>query len=170
MKVFCSNYRYKSLADVPIEEFAAKGTRGVLVDIDNTLVPYGEYDKIPEQNMAWLKRADAVGVKVILYSNASQWKIDHLRKVSGLDGVPKAYKPSYWRLDKALELVGTTKEHALMIGDQLCTDCLGGNLSGVETVLVEPLIEADWWGTKILRLIEWIFLPDRRPWGRKPDR
>ena len=167
MKVFSPSYRYKTLADVPIEEFAAKGIRGVLLDIDNTLIPYGEYDRIPERNMEWLKSAEAAGMKVVLYSNASQWKINRMREISGLDGVPKAYKPSWWRLGKALEMVGSRKDQALMIGDQLCTDCLGGNLCGVETVLLEPLVERDWWGTKILRAIEWLFLPDRRPWGKK---
>jgi uncharacterized protein len=160
-------YRYKSLADVPIEEFASKGKKGVLLDIDNTFVPYESYDSIPPQNEAWINRAQACGIKVLLYSNATQWKIDHLRKVSGLDGVPKAYKPSWHLLEKALEMIGATKDQILMIGDQFCTDILGGSLCGVETILVEPLTEKDWWGTKILRMIEWAFIPDRRPWGKK---
>jgi uncharacterized protein len=167
VRAFCPTFRYKTLADVPIEEFAKKGYRGVLLDIDNTLVPYGDYDKIPDQNRDWLKRAGVAGVKVILYSNASQWKIEYLKKVSGLDGVPKAYKPSALRLQKALDMAGVTKEQALMIGDQLCTDCFGGSLWNVTTVMVEPMIEKDWWGTKILRLIEWMFMPDRRPWGKR---
>ena len=164
MKSFQPSYRYKTLADVPIEELAAEGIRGVLLDIDNTLVPYGEYDRIPARNLEWLKRAEAVGVKVLLYSNASQWKIDRIGAVSGLSGVPKAYKPSWRLLDRALAILGATKDQVIMVGDQLCTDILGGNWCGVKTVLVEPIVEKDWPGTKILRLIEWIFLPDRRPW------
>jgi len=164
VKSFQPSYRYKTLADVPIEELAAEGIRGVLLDIDNTLVPYGEYDRIPARNLEWLKRAEAVGVKVLLYSNASQWKIDRIGAVSGLSGVPKAYKPSWRLLDRALAILGATKDQVIMVGDQLCTDILGGNWCGVKTVLVEPIVEKDWPGTKILRLIEWIFLPDRRPW------
>ena len=164
MKSFQPSYRYKTLADVPIEELAAEGIRGVLLDIDNTLVPYGEYERIPARNLEWLKRAEAVGVKVLLYSNASQWKIDRIGAVSGLSGVPKAYKPSWRLLDRALAILGATKDQVIMVGDQLCTDILGGNWCGVKTVLVEPIVEKDWPGTKILRLIEWIFLPDRRPW------
>ena len=167
MRLFHPDYRYPSLADVPIEEFAAQGIRGVLVDIDNTLAYYGQYDSIPPRNAEWLKRARAAGVGVLLYSNASQWKIERIGKVTGLAGVPKAYKPSYAQLDKALKMLGVTKAQAIMIGDQLCTDILGGNLSGVKTILVEPFDEKDWPGTKILRMIEWIFLRDRRPWGRK---
>jgi len=164
VKSFQPSYRYKTLADVPIEELAAEGIRGVLLDIDNTLVPYGEYERIPARNLEWLKRAEAVGVKVLLYSNASQWKIDRIGAVSGLSGVPKAYKPSWRLLDRALAILGATKDQVIMVGDQLCTDILGGNWCGVKTVLVEPIVEKDWPGTKILRLIEWIFLPDRRPW------
>lgn len=168
MKAFTPTHRYKTLAEVPIEEFANKGIRGVLLDIDNTLIRYGDHDAIPPENIEWLKRASAVGVKVLLYSNASQWKISHIKKLSGLPAVPKAYKPSWHMLSKALSIMEIEKKEALMIGDQLCTDIFGGNLCGIETVLVEPMCSNDWIGTKLLRLIEWIFLPDRRPWNQKP--
>jgi uncharacterized protein len=166
VKIFQPCNRYKSLADVPVEDLAAKGKRGVLLDIDNTLVPYGEYQNIPPQNIEWLKRAKDSGVQVLLYSNASQWKINKMREITGLNGVPKAYKPSWRLLNKALSIMGVTKDQAIMIGDQLCTDILGGNFANVDTILVEPLTEKDWWGTKILRAIEQMFLPDRRPQGK----
>jgi len=161
------DYRYPSLAEIPIEEFASRGFKGALLDIDNTLVPYDVYDYVPEQNLAWIKRAEAAGVRCLLYSNATQWKIEKLREVSGLPGVPKVYKPAWKLLDKALGMVGCTREEALMIGDQCCTDMLGGNLAGVATILVEPLTPRDWIGTRIFRMIEWLVLPDRRPWNRK---
>ena len=162
------SYRYKSLADVPVEELALKGKVGALLDIDNTLLPYGQYDEIPAENLKWLQRAEKAGLKVILYSNATQRKIEHMKKVCGLDGVPKAYKPGWARLKFALEMLGgVSKNQVVMIGDQFCTDILGGSLCGVDTILVEPLTDKDWWGTKILRVIEWLFVPDRRPWTKK---
>ena len=167
MNPFKPDHRYPSLADVPIEEFAGRGIRGVLLDIDNTLVPYGEYRKITPENMEWLKRAEKCGVRCILYSNASRWKIREIVEVSGLKGVPKAYKPSWHRLNQALEILGCRRNEVLLIGDQACTDILGGNWGGVETVLVEPLTDRDWIGTKLLRLIEWLVLPDRRPWSKR---
>ena len=167
MNRFKPDHRYSSLSDIPIEEFARKGKRGALLDIDNTLVAYGEYEKIPPENLEWLKRAEASGVKCLLYSNASQWKIELIQKVANIPGVPKAYKPSSMQLGKALSILGCTKDEALMIGDQWCTDILGGSLVGMETILVEPLTENDWCGTKILRFIEWFAIPDRRPWRKK---
>jgi hypothetical protein len=167
---FKPDYRYPSLADIPIEEFAARGKRGALLDIDNTLVPYGRYDAIPPENKAWLERAEACGVKCLLYSNATQWKIDLLRKLTGLPGVPKVYKPAWALLARALEMIGCTRAEVVMVGDQICTDMLGGNLAGVDTILVEPLTDRDWPGTKVLRVIEWTVLPDRRPWVKKRER
>ncbi len=152
---------------MPIEEFAARGIRGALLDIDNTLVVYGVYDEIPDENLEWLKRAEAAGVKCLLYSNATQWKIEKLQKLTGLPGVPKVYKPAWALLKKALDILGCKKSEVVLIGDQCCTDVLGGNWGGVETILVEPLAEKDWPGTKLLRMIEWFVLPDRRPWNKK---
>jgi len=164
------DHRYPSLAEVPIEEFAEKGIKGALLDIDNTLVEYSIYDEIPEENLKWLERAKAAGVKCLLYSNASQWKIEKVMKVSNLPGVPKVYKPSYALLKVALAKIDCTKDEVILIGDQVCTDILGGNLGGVITVLVEPLTEKDWPGTKLLRIIEWTAIADRRPWNKKKPR
>jgi HAD superfamily phosphatase (TIGR01668 family) len=164
---FKPDYRYPSLAEVPIEEFASRGIKGALLDLDNTLIPYGQYDSIPDFNLTWLARAKEAGVQCLLYSNATQRKIEKLQKISGLPGVPKVYKPAWKLLGKALDMLGCTKEQVILIGDQCCTDVLGGNLGGVETVLVEPLTGKDWIGTKLLRMIEWMVLPDRRPWGKR---
>jgi HAD superfamily phosphatase (TIGR01668 family) len=164
---FKPDYRYPSLADVPVEEFASRGIKGALLDIDNTLVAYGIYDRIPPQNLEWLRRAEAVGVKCLLYSNATQRKIELLTRLSGLPAVPKVYKPAWKLMGKALSMIDCSKEEAILIGDQICTDILGGNWGGVTTVLVEPLTPRDWPGTILLRMIEWFVLPDRRPWHRK---
>ena len=167
MNPFKPDYRYPSLADVPIEEFASRGFKGALLDIDNTLIEYGVYDVIPEQNLEWLKRAKAAGVQCLLYSNATQWKIELLVELTGLPAVPKVYKPAWKLMGKALEMIDCSKDEAILIGDQICTDILGGNWGGVTTVLVEPLTPKDWIGTKLLRMIEWFVLPHRRPWHRK---
>lgn len=166
MNPFKPDYRYPSLSAVPVEEFAEAGKRGALLDLDNCLIAYGVYDRLPPENREWLDRAAACGVKCLLYSNASQWKIEKVKELTGLPGVPKVYKPAWKLLGKALDIIGCTKEEALMIGDQICTDILGGNWGGVDTILVEPLTEKDWPGTKLLRMIEWFVLPDRRPWSK----
>ena len=41
-----------------------------------------------------------------------------------------------------------------MVGDQLITDIQAGNLAGVKTVLVKPLVETDKWNTRINRFFE----------------
>lgn len=170
MNPFKPDYRYPSLADVPIEQFAARGVKGAFLDIDNTLVEYGNYESIPERNLEWIRRAEAAGVSCLLYSNATQWKIELLKELSGLPAVPKVYKPAFVLMGRALEIVCCSKDEVILIGDQICTDILGGNWGGVTTILVEPLTPRDWIGTKLLRMIEWIFLPDRRPWYRKRKR
>ncbi len=168
MNPFKPDYRYPSLADVPIEEFAKAGKRGALLDIDNTLVPYGQYENLTPENKEWLDRAAACGVKCLLYSNASQRKIELVGKVTGLPGVPKVYKPAWKLLGKALAMIECSKDEVVLIGDQICTDMVGGNMGGVDTILVEPMTPKDWPGTKLLRMIEWFVLPDRRPWNRNP--
>lgn len=55
--------------------------------------------------------------------------------------------------------MGLRKEQVMMVGDQLITDIQAGNLAGVESVLVKPLIETDKWNTRINRFLKKLFFP-----------
>ncbi len=131
-----------------------KGYRGILLDLDNTFVPYGEYKPIPEESMEWLKRVREKGFTVAIYSNATKWKTDLIAEQTGLFCAHKALKPLTIKLKQCLKCLGCDKSKVVTIGDQLFTDILGGNLAGLFTILVEPVHEKDFWGTKILRALE----------------
>lgn len=46
----------------------------------------------------------------------------------------------------------------MLIGDQLFTDMIAGNLAGVQTVLVRPQSVTDLWYTQLFRKVEHLLL------------
>jgi hypothetical protein len=144
----------RSIYALDLDKLWDEGFRGILLDLDNTFVPYGEYKPIPSESMRWLQRARDRGFKVALYSNASRWKVEVIREQTGMFCVHKAIKPFPFKLKACLNSLGLDRRKVVTIGDQLFTDILGGNLFGMYTILVDPIHDRDFLGTKILRFME----------------
>ena len=135
------------------EFLAARGLRGLLLDLDNTLVPYGSYADEAEM-LRWATELRGAGVRLYLLSNATGKRAAFWLSRLGFAGVGMAGKPhpaAYRRAVSALELrpwqVG-------MVGDQVFTDVLGGNLAGLHTVLVRPLADNALPHTRAARSLE----------------
>jgi hypothetical protein len=53
-----------------------------------------------------------------------------------------------------MAIMGTRPATTALVGDQLFTDVLGGNLLGMYTILVEPLSPDEFPTTKLVRRLE----------------
>lgn len=80
-----------------------------------------------------------------------------VRRIGALLGIPVvgwALKPvpiGFWR---AMAIMGTDRATTALVGDQLFTDVLGGNLLGLRTILVDPLSPHEFPTTRLVRRIE----------------
>lgn len=111
------------------------GYRGLLFDIDNTLVPHGKDSTEEVDNL--FRRIHALGFKTLLLSNNSEARI--LRFLQNIDSlyIPEAGKPRPENYRKAIRLLSLKQEEVLFIGDQIFTDILGANRSGIASILVQ---------------------------------
>jgi uncharacterized protein len=155
------------LTSVSLDELAAAGIRGLIVDLDNTLVGYGRVELEPAA-AAWIAAALARDFKVCLVSNNFTGRVMQIAAELGVPAVPSALKPLPGAFLKALALLGTPKDRTLVVGDQLFTDVLGARLAGMGSILTRPLVAKDWMGTRILRLLERLVLGKRPPSGVLP--
>lgn len=147
-----------SLDLVDIDALVAEGIHLVLLDRDNTCVPR-DTKRAPQSVMDWLDRARASGLELCLVSN--NFHSDQVRQSAdelGMDVVDHAMKPFPFALGRAMERFGASREETVMIGDQVFTDVLAGNLAGVSTILVRPQSQRDLWYTHIFRLFEGLAL------------
>ena len=122
---------------IDFEELYKKGYRGVIFDIDNTLVPHGApADERAKKLFAKLK---SLGFHCCLISNNQEPRVKMFNQDIQVDYVYNAHKPSTKNYRKAMELMGTNQKNTLFIGDQLFTDVWGAKRTGIANILVKPI-------------------------------
>ncbi len=130
--------------------------KAVLLDLDNTLVPYKTYGEPPEGVVEWLQTLKQAGFQVMLVSNGSRRRVRYWGEKLEVPGFGPAGKP-WLGFRKALRRLALTPCEVAVVGDQLFTDVLGGNLIGAYTVLVPPLSKREMGYTRLVRRLErWV--------------
>lgn len=157
---WCPDEVVASVSEIQPESLKQQGIQAVLLDLDNTLVPWQKVD-VPEAVRQWIEAMKSAGLRLCLVSNTRRRRrLGMLAKELGVAYVPKAFKPRRYGLRQALEQLQATPQQAVMIGDQIFTDVWGGNRMGMRTILVLPMERREFVGTKVSRLLERILL-----WG-----
>lgn len=138
------------LEDIDLESLRKAGKRVILLDVDNTLLPWRSRE-IPETTHAWLKRARELGFDFCILSNTrNPERLDGLSKQMGIPYVRDKFKPSTRMFVMALQQFKASSNEAVMIGDQLLTDVLGANRSGIDAIWVRPMHHREFVGTRVI--------------------
>ena len=117
--------------------FCKLGCRGVIFDVDNTLVPHGA--PADERARALFERLHGLGLGTVLLSNNKEPRVKSFADDVGADYIFKAGKPKRKGYEKAMERMGTRPETTLFVGDQLFTDVWGAKKAGITSYLVRPI-------------------------------
>ncbi len=126
-----------SAYQVDYESLYERGYRGIIFDIDNTLVPHGApADQRAEQ---LFKRLKEIGFSCCLLSNNQYSRVSSFNKNIQVHFIEDAHKPSRKNYLKAMDLMGTDLERTVFIGDQLFTDVYGAKRTGMHNILVKPI-------------------------------
>lgn len=115
----------------------AEGYRGVIFDIDNTLVPHGAPSD--ERSDALFRKLHQAGWKTMVLSNNKEPRVKLFADKVETDYIYKAGKPGRKGYLDAMEHMGTDLSNTLFIGDQIFTDIWGANRAGIRTILVKPI-------------------------------
>lgn len=122
---------------IPFEKLYDQGYRGLIFDIDNTLVPHGApADERAQKLFARLKK---VGFHCCLISNNQKPRVEMFNEAVQVDYIYNAHKPSTKNYVKAMEIMGTDSGNTIFIGDQLFTDVWGAKRAGIRNILVKPI-------------------------------
>ncbi len=129
----------------------------MILDLDNTLVPWGESDIAPDL-AAWVGRAREAGLRLCIVSNNRGPRVTRLAHRLGIPAVTGALKPRRTALRRALAAMEVRPDEAALVGDQLFTDILGGNRLALHTILVRPQSRREFFLTRMVRVVERIVL------------
>ena len=122
---------------IDFEKLYEEGYRGLIFDIDNTLVPHGA--PADERAIALFDRLKKIGFKCCLISNNQEPRVKMFNEPIQVDYVYNAHKPFTKNYKKAMEIMGTDETNSVFIGDQLFTDVWGAKRAGISNILVKPI-------------------------------
>jgi HAD superfamily phosphatase (TIGR01668 family) len=114
-----------------------QGYRGLLFDIDNTLVEHGA--PANKRAIELISKLKEIGFRVCLISNNQEERVSSFNKEIKVHYVYDAHKPSRKSYYKAMKLMGTKPRNTVFIGDQLFTDVYGANRAGIKSYFVKPI-------------------------------
>ena len=122
---------------IPFEKLYEEGYRGVVFDIDNTLVPHGA--PADDRAKKLFKRLEDIGFSSCLISNNKEARVKMFNRDIGTDYICNAHKPSTKNYIRAMEIMGTDRTNTIFVGDQLFTDVWGAKRAGIRNILVRPI-------------------------------
>ncbi len=143
----------KKVQEITYQMLQENGILGVILDVDNTLIDY--YKNMPEGVQKWCENLKKQGIKFCIASNSN--KKEKVEMVANKLDIPYIYfakKPLKRGLRKACTIMQIEPEKVAVVGDQIFTDILGANRTGMYSILVEPIEEKDIFITLIKRPIE----------------
>lgn len=122
---------------IPFEKLYEEGYRGIIFDIDNTLVPHGAPADIRAKKL--FARLKELGFECCLLSNNHEPRVKMFNEEIKVHYIYDAHKPSVKNYQKAMELMKTDLKSTLFVGDQLFTDVWGAKRTGIRNILVKPI-------------------------------
>ncbi len=127
----------ESAYEIPYKTLYDKGIRGVIFDIDNTLVPHGA--PADKRALSLFAEFHRMGMKTCLLSNNKEPRVASFAAQVDSPYIYKGGKPSVKGYKKGMEIMGTTVADTIFVGDQLFTDIYGANRTGIYSYLVKPI-------------------------------
>ena len=122
---------------IDFDRLYEEGYRGIIFDVDNTLVPHGA--PADERAIGLFAHLKAVGYQCCLLSNNKEPRVRSFNDVVKVQYIFKAGKPKVSGYRRAMELMGTDEDSTLFVGDQIFTDVYGANRAGIRTILTKPI-------------------------------
>lgn len=153
MKLLYPHQHLNSIYELNPAQLRARGIRGLIADMDNTLVPWNDRTVYPRL-AAWLAQFKDADFRLCIVSNNSAVRGSQLALELDIPAVWYAVKPRRRAFRKALKLMELTAAETAVIGDQIFTDVLGGNRLGLYTILVTPISDKEFIWTRLMRRLE----------------
>lgn len=127
----------KSIYEIDFAALKARGFKGLILDIDDTLIPREINDVYP-RIFEWVVARKEEGFKICLTSNSRHpLRVKYIGDTLGVPGLHLSFKPLPFAFWKSLEILKTRPEETIMIGDQLFMDILGANILNIYSIFID---------------------------------
>ncbi|MFW6230386.1 MAG: YqeG family HAD IIIA-type phosphatase [Halanaerobium sp.] len=155
------DYHFNCISDIDFNLLKDYNIKGIILDIDNTTMAYSSKE-LKSVISDWINKVADEDFRVTFVSNTTPERADFVSNYFDKPAYGYAAKPFGFAFKRAIQSMDLSNEKIVMIGDQIFTDILGGNLAGFMTILVEPIESKDFFLTSIFRWFEALFYDRNR--------
>ena len=147
-------YIFSKLTDITPEFLQSRNIHLLMMDFDNTMLPYTTDRPSPEL-LSWMTEIRSAGILLCIVSNSKRARVPNFSATYGIPSVTHANKPLPAGIRRAMDRMG--EHRAALVGDQIYTDVLGANLAGIPSIIVRSIHNHNFW-LKLRHLFEIPFL------------
>ena len=137
-------WRADAVTDITTDFLEAQNIRLLMLDFDNTIVPYTTNEPTPEME-SWLREMNASPVQLCVVSNSKRERVKVFCGKYGIDCITHAKKPFSKGIRECLDRYGIPAAQSALVGDQIYTDTLGANCAGVQSILIQAIDNHNIW-------------------------
>lgn len=163
---FLPDYYYPDLASITPSQLTALGIRGLVMDIDNTIVTYDDPEPTPAAQ-AWFDAVTAAGIRISFVSNNDHARVERFNRNLGFPAYAKSGKPMTANIRRVMDEMGTDPGNTALIGDQIFTDIWAAKRAGLTAFLVDPIKDKTSLFFRCKRALE---IPVKRAYHKKESR
>lgn len=127
-----------ALTDLTVERLHRAGVTFLMLDFDNTIVPYTNDVPTPEME-AWLQAMQASDIGLCVVSNSHKTRVVKFCEARGIPCITHSKKPFSKGIFQCRDKFSLDLSYAALVGDQIYTDVLGANCAGAVSILVRPI-------------------------------
>ncbi|MBR4950128.1 MAG: YqeG family HAD IIIA-type phosphatase [Clostridia bacterium] len=151
--IFVPKIMVPTVYDVDSNFLKKHNIKGIIYDVDNTLV--GFKIRVPDEKLiSHIEGLKNEGFKLFIISNNKKERVDEFNKSLGLSYIFRGMKPLWFSFFSAAKKMGLKRKEIVVVGDQIFTDVLGGNISSMLTVMVDPIDLKETFLFKLKRFLE----------------
>lgn len=151
--IFYPKVLVDSILDINLDKLQKNNIKGLILDIDNTLVGHGIM-KADDRVVKWMENIKNAGIKACIVSNNTEDRVVKFNERLNLMAIHRAAKPRKGAFLKAAQMMNVEPEEIGVVGDQIFTDIWGGNRLGMFTILVKPVGKEEPYYIKLKRILE----------------
>ncbi len=151
--LFKPNFKLNRVTDISVQFLKQNNIKGLILDVDNTLSTHHGM-KLTEGLLEWIALMESNSIKLIILSNSKEKRVKPFAKSINLDYISLGLKPLPFKFFVALKRLSLKRREVALVGDQLFTDSLGAHLSGIKSIILNPILLEDLPSFKIRRKIE----------------
>ena len=147
------NIKLHGITDITVELLKQHAIKALLLDVDNTMSTH-HGTVLTDGLMEWIAKMSDSGIKLMVLSNSKRFRIEPFAARIGLPFISLGCKPLPTGYLRGVKALGEKRKNVAIVGDQIFTDILGGNIVGVKSILLTPIKLEDGWSFKVRRKLE----------------